>query len=317
MRFLASLRAALVALALVVSTVAFASAAHAGTLRVEDDAKDLTSQNIQQIQKVLGDAPFDGRLVVTTQYEDAKDLSRYVGSLVTSPDLVVVGLDPEHRHVQVHFGTGSNIPRTEWPAIERAGNDEFRKADWAGGAAAIFQAAAQSTSGAVAPQTGRHEVEPAPVVGHSFFGIALTMFVLIAVAAIAIGFFSRRRSYGGGYNQAPYGGPGYGGGPGYPPGYGPPGGGMGPVGGGLIGAGLGGLAGYELGKAEGEREERDHDRGDWDRDRGDSGGRDNGNDGNYDAGGGGSSWDDSGGGNDGGGFDGGGGGNDGGGGSDF
>jgi hypothetical protein len=314
MRFLASLRAALVAVSLVVTTVAFAPAAYAGTLRVEDDAGDLTSQSIQQIQRVVAGAPFDGRLVVTTRYEDAQDLSRYVGTLVTSPDLVVVGLDPAHRHVQVHFGTGSGVARSEWANIERAGNDDFRKADWAGGAAAIFRTAAQSTSGEVAPQAGRPAAQP--VVGHSFFGMALTMFLLIAVAAIAIGFFARRRSYGGGYGQPPYGGPGYGG-PGYPQGYGAPGGGMGPVGGGLIGAGLGGLAGYELGKAEGEREERDHDRGDWGRDRGDDGGSSGGNDGNYDAGGGGSSWD-GGGGNDGGGFDGGGGSDGGGGGgSDF
>jgi uncharacterized membrane protein YgcG len=292
-------RVLLLASALFLALTALAHRAYAGTLQVRDEAHTLSAGDIQRLRSIVGGTPFDARLVVTTEYPQAQDLSRLVGSLVTEPDMVVAGLDPEHRHVQVHFGNGSHIPRGAWPAIEAAGNDAFRHGDWAGGAAAIFRAA----SGAVtsAPDDGRSTEVARP----SLFGPVLLLVIVAGAIGIAVHFARRRAMYGS------YGAQGYGPGPyppgGYPPGYpmGPPQGGMGPVGGGLIGAGLGGLAGYELGKLEGEREGRD-------RDPGVGGGGASAPDDNFDAGGGGSSWDDGGGG---GGFDGGGG--DSGGGSDF
>jgi hypothetical protein len=312
MRVFSRIQAVWIALALALSMAIFAGTAHAGTLRVRDDAGALTSDGVQRLQSVLARAPFDGRLVVTTAYPDAQDLARFVHSLVTSPNVVVVGVDPEHRHVQVHFGSGAGVPASEWPAIERAGNDAFRQRDWAGGAAAIFAAAARVATGD--PSTQGVPVEQTRP---SLVGPGLLLLVVAGIVGAGI-WLARRRSAGGmypgpGYDRPPYGPAGYG--PGYGQGYGPgysgpgypSGGGMGPLGGGIIGAGLGGLAGYELGKMEGEREARDFDRGGYDDragtvdDRGDD----------YDAGGGGSSWDDGGGsdggGSDGGGFDGGGG----------
>ena len=305
MTFSPRLRFVLLPSAILAGALAVAAPAQAGGLRVRDDAHVLTADDASRLRAVLAAAPFDGSLAVTNVYPDAEELSHFAHSLVNEPNMVAVAVDPQHRHVQVHFGTGSRVPRGEWAGIERAGTDDFRRGDWEGGAAAIFRAAANAAaaSGAgeavpVAPEQARP----------SFFGPGL-LFLLLA-GGIAVAYFAWRRStYGGGYGGPTYGPPGgpYGG-PGYPPGYpgGAPQGGMGPLGGGLIGAGLGGLAGYELGKLEGEREERDRDmpveRGGVVDDGGD-----------FDAGGGGSSWDD-GGGDGGGGFDGGG---DSGGGSDF
>lgn len=289
----------LLASVLFLALAALAHPAYAGTLQVRDEAHVLSAGDVHKLQSAVSGTPFDERLVVTTEYPQSQDLGHFVGSLVTEPNMVVVGLDPEHRHVQVHFGNGSHIPRAAYPAIEAAGNDAFRHGDWAGGAAAIFRAA----SAAVADVPGGRSADDAA--RPSLFGPLLLLMIVAGAIGIAVHFARKRAMYG-----SSYGGPGYGPGPyppgGYPPGYpmGPPQGGMGPVGGGLIGAGLGGLAGYELGKLEGERE--GHDRGPGFGGGGASAPED------YDAGGGGSSWDDSGGG---GGFDGGGG--DSGGGSDF
>jgi len=282
-----------------------APAASAGTLRVADETHQLAPSQLQAVSSVVAGAPFDGRLVVTTDYADAQDLARYVHTLVTSPSLVVVGLDPVHRHVQVRFGVESGVPRAQWADVERAGNDAFRRGDWAGGASAIFETAARSA--AASPLANPDEPSPsrqlAPVEPQrpSMFGSTFLVLAVLGVVVAGLYFVARRRDGRGGYG--PPGG--YGPGPGYGPGggyygggYGPPAGGMGPVGGGLLGAGLGGLAGYELGKAAGEREERDRD------DRDDLSNSGGGND-DYDAGGGGSGWDDSGG-SDGGGSDGGG-----------
>ncbi|HXX67153.1 MAG TPA: hypothetical protein VEK07_08225 [Polyangiaceae bacterium] len=293
--------------------------ARAGSLQIRDEAHVLAPEDAARLRSTVATARFDARLVFTNDYAEAGDLSLMVASLLTKPDTIAVGVDPRHRHVQVHFGTGSGIPRAAWPAIERAGNGAFRNGEWEAGAAAILGAAADATTGA--------SEQAAPVAPRSPNFVGSGLFLLLGIAAI-IGvtafFFARRRSpydaSGGGYGPTPpLGAGGYGpapyAGPGYPA---PPvGGGMGPLGGGLIGAGLGGLAGYELGKLEGEREERDREIRPLE---GQSVGRDD----DYDAGGGGSGWGDAGGGSDGGGDDGGfdgggfdGGGGDSGGGSDF
>src|SRR5258708_14872142 len=116
-------RLLLLASALFLALTAFAHQARAGTLQVRDETHLLSAGDTQRLQSVVSGTPFDARLVVTTEYPQAQELSRLVGSLVTEPDMVVIGLDPEHRHVQVHFGNGSHIPHGAWPAIESAGND--------------------------------------------------------------------------------------------------------------------------------------------------------------------------------------------------
>ncbi|MGA7118636.1 MAG: hypothetical protein WBY94_00990 [Polyangiaceae bacterium] len=308
MKSLLRTRVLLLAAALVLWAATLSRTAHAGTLHVRDSAHVLSAEAVTQLRSVVAAAPFDARLAFTSEYPDARELGRFVAS-VTEPGMVAVGVDPQHHQVQVHFGTGSHVAESNWPAIERAGNDAFRHGDWEGGAAAIFRAAAASAGAATTA------VAPAP--GHSLISPGLLLIVVAGAIGIAIYFARRRAAYG---PPDPYGTmgppPGYGPGPFPGPGY--PGtpmqGGMGPVGGGLIGAGLGGLAGYELGKLEGEREEREHGRTE-ERFREDRGGNfDEGGGGTSDEGGGGSSWDD----DDSGGFDGGDGGGDaGGGGSDF
>jgi hypothetical protein len=297
----------LAALLLVFATLT-AVDARAGTLQIRDDFHALSGDDAARLRSVASDAPFDARVVFTSKYADSQELSRYVESLVNERDMIAIGVDPEHHHVRVHYGTGSAVPRSAWPDIDRAGNDAFRRGDWEGGTAAILRQAAASATGAA---DGRGEAgdRAIPTPAPRLAGPGFVLFVVAGVVGLGlvVAFVMRRRSQlppgGPDYGAPPYGGGGYGYGGGYGPGPAP--GGMGAMGGGLIGAGLGGVAGYELGKLEGEREERDRDRGgggfrDDDDDR--SGG------GNYDAGGGGSDWDDSGsgGGDDGGGgFDGG------------
>jgi MYXO-CTERM domain-containing protein len=287
---------------LVLGTLGASASASAGSLQVRDDAHVLAPQDIARLRSEVASAPFDARLMTTTDHPESQDLARYLERFVSEGDMVVVGVDPEHRHVQVRFGTASHVPQPSRSAIEKSGNDAFRRGDWEGGAATIFRMAsgAVSTAPAEGP-SAMSRAAPAPA-SPGMILIVIGGFVGIALLAA---FLLRRRNLDsmgpgpGGYAPG-YGPPPYPGG-----GYGPPAGGMGPLGGGLIGAGLGGLAGYELGKLEGE-----HERG---RDLGDRGEANVGGEsgGNYDdGGGGGSDWGDGGGG----GFDGGDGG---GGGGDF
>lgn len=290
----------------VLAALTGARSATAGTLEIRDEQHILSAGDAARLRSVIQAAPFDARLVITAEFADSRELSRYVGSLFTSGNMLAVGLDPQHRHVQIHFGTMSGIPQKAWSDVERAGNDSFQRGDWAQGVDAILRSAMAST---------RSVPGQAPVAKPSIVGPVFGLLIAAGVIGLLVYLARRSRSsgnyYGGygtpvdpRYGPQPWSGPGGSDGPGA--------GGMGPLGGGIIGAGLGGLAGYELGKMEGEREgsleERRH------------GGRGFDDGGGFDAGGGGSSWGDEGGGGSdgGGGFDGGGGGSDGGGGgSDF
>jgi hypothetical protein len=113
-------------------------------LEIRDDAKVLTVQGIEHLHFVVAAEPFDARLVVTNDRPTMEDLDRYAHSLVSEPNMVVVVVDPLHHRVQVHFGIASHVPREAWESIERSGNPAFRRGDFEGGAADIFQAAARA-----------------------------------------------------------------------------------------------------------------------------------------------------------------------------
>src|SRR5579872_2932086 len=104
--------------------------AQAGTLQVRDEAHVLTAQDISRLRSVVAEVPFDARLLVTTAYPDMQGLADRVHGVLNEPDMVAVGLDPQHHHVEVRFGTGSRIPPAAYSSIERAGNDAFRAGDW-------------------------------------------------------------------------------------------------------------------------------------------------------------------------------------------
>jgi hypothetical protein len=301
---------ALVALAV---AVLFALPASAGALHTTDDAGVLTPSQLAAVRSRAQGCDFDVRLITSSSYASKSDLGSYVHRFVTEPNLVVIGLDPVHRHVSVHFGTGTRIPDSEFAAIESAGVASFKDSDWAGGVVAILDRAEKAVGaggGRRAPAAG---VEPSSG-GGGFSWIVIAC--VVGGLGLVIWLVARRRSSappGGGYGGPPVGG--YGGPPvggyGMPP-TGPSYGGGSGLGGNIASAGLGGLVGYEIGKEVAESHHRRNEDEEGpprryereDEGRGDAGG-DSGAPGNYDAGGASGGWDDAGGG---GGGDGGGGG---------
>ena len=186
--------------------------AQAGTLQVRDTAGMLSSGDRNQIESVVSRYPFDVRLLTSSAYADQGAFSRYVGSQVNEANEVVIGLDPVHHHTQVHFGTGSHIASSSWPAIERAGNSSFHDGRWGAGVIAILDQAAGSvgTGGATSAS---------PVSSKSSSGMGGILLVLFVIAIPVIGIMVvvaviRRFTRGPGYGSPGYGGPGYGG-PGY------------------------------------------------------------------------------------------------------
>jgi hypothetical protein len=311
-RHRAVLRRVAAAVALAVA-VLFALPASAGALHTTDDAGALTPAQVAAVRSRAQGCDFDVRLIVSSSYASKSDLGAYVHRFVTEPNLVVIGLDPVHRHVSVHFGTGTRIADSEFKAIESAGVASFKDSDWSGGVVAILDRAEKAvgtTGGGQRAPAG--SVEPSSGDGHLSWTVIAC---IVGGLGLVVWLVARRRSSGsppggyggppiGGYGGPPIGGGGYGGPP-VGPSYG--GGGSG-IGGNIASAGLGGLVGYEIGKEVGEgHHRRDEDEGPrrYERDderRGDGGG-DSGAPGNYDAGGASGGWDDAGGGGGGGGSD--------------
>ena len=113
-------------LALCVAAVTLEGRASAGTLGVRDDAHALSSEDAAKLRAVVASQPFDGRVAFTTAYVEPQELARYAKSVLSAPNMVVVAIDPQHRHVRVEYGDGSHIPRSAWPGIDRAGNGAIR-----------------------------------------------------------------------------------------------------------------------------------------------------------------------------------------------
>ncbi len=196
---------ALIALAI---AVLFALPASAGTLHTSDDAGVLTPSQLATVGSRTQGYDFDVRLVTSSSYASKSDLGAYVHRFVTAPNLVVIGLDPVHRHVSVHFGTGTRIADSEFKTIESAGVDSFKGSDWAGGVVAILDRAekAVGTGGGqrVAP-VGTAGTAPASGGGFSFFWII----AIVGVIGLLFWIVSRRRGAGspvGGYGGPPVGG---------------------------------------------------------------------------------------------------------------
>jgi hypothetical protein len=314
---------ALVALAI---AVLLAFPALAGTLHTTDDAGVLTPAQLAGVRSKTQGCDFDVRLITTSSYASKSDLGNYVHRFVTEPNIVVIGLDPVHRHVSVHFGTGTRIADSEFNAVESAGLASFKSSDWAGGVVAILDRAERAVGTGGGHPAGAVGAAPSSASsGTGGFGILFWFVAIACVLGLVFWIATRRRSSygpppaGGGYGP-PIGGGGYGPGPSYGgPSYG--GGGGSGLGGNIASAGIGGLVGYEIGKEVAEShhhhryDEDDRDRrpyeGADDRPREQNAGGDSAEPGNYDAGGASGGWDDSGGGggsSDGGGDSGGGGG---------
>src|SRR5271166_3018385 len=179
-----------VAASLALAALASSGSASARALQVRDEAHVLTPEDVTRLRSEVASAPFDARLVLTTDHSDAQELARYLHQFVSEADMVVVGVDPEHHHVQVRFGAGSHVPQTSWNAIEKSGNDAFHRGDWEGGAAAIFRAASAAVSiGASGPVGSAERAEQAPA------GPGLALLVIGGFVGIALlaAFFLRRR----------------------------------------------------------------------------------------------------------------------------
>lgn len=119
-------------------------ASQGGVLDVSDPGHVLTAGGVTHLRHVVGRVPFKVRLALIDDYPSIEGLERYARSLVNGPNLIVIGVDPTHHHVEVRFGIESHVPREAWKLIERSGNPAFRRGDFEGGVTEIILAAVRA-----------------------------------------------------------------------------------------------------------------------------------------------------------------------------
>src|SRR4051812_7178636 len=95
----------LLALTLAALLLAAAAPAWAGTLQIRDTANVLSEADRSALRWEGAASPFDVRVLTPSDHATVAELDRYVAAQLAKPDMVVVGVDPTHRHTAVHFGT--------------------------------------------------------------------------------------------------------------------------------------------------------------------------------------------------------------------
>jgi hypothetical protein len=184
----------LVALIALAIAVVFALPASAGTLHTSDDAGVFSASQLTAIRKKVDAYDFDVRLATTSSYASKSELGDYVHHFVTEPNIVVIGLDPVHHHVSVHFGTGTGIPDSAFKSIESAGMSSFKDRDWTGGVTAILDRAESSVDHVVV-RTVPGRAAPVRTSSGGGFGL-LGLLVIFGFIGFVIWLVVRRRPSG-------------------------------------------------------------------------------------------------------------------------
>src|SRR5690242_15978161 len=147
--------------ALVAASMLLAPVASAGTLQIRDDEHLLSSDDRGTLQQEAASYPFDVRVLTTEAHTG--DFDRYVSEQGASPNMIVIGIDKEHRHSSVHFGTATRIAPSEFHAIREAGNAGFKSGDFRAGIDGILNRAKEAVGTVPAVVDQPHSSMPAPI----------------------------------------------------------------------------------------------------------------------------------------------------------
>lgn len=116
-------------------------AAWAGKVEFRDEAAILGPAVRQDIAARFSAFPFSARVITSTASPSRAALESRAASFLTSPDMIVVGIDPAHRYTVVRVGSGLNLEPGTFSQIAVAGNPSFKSGQWGAGIIAIGETA--------------------------------------------------------------------------------------------------------------------------------------------------------------------------------
>ncbi len=229
-----------------------AKSVFAGSVDIRDDANVLNNDDKNELRNRVSSLPYNVRIITTNSVNSSNFQTQVQNEVKSLGKGLVLMVSPGQRLTGV-AGSGIGITPTEETDIRTSANSSFASANWRGGLDAMIDRSRSLANVSSTPVSSSRSSN-----GGGFPFIGCLIIGVVALVALSIFGFGRRRQVNNNYAQPGYGQPGYGPGYGQPgygqPGYGGGGGGMGALGGGAIGAGLGGLVGYELGKNAGRNE---------------------------------------------------------------
>ncbi len=165
----------------------------AGTFAQSDASSllNLTPGDVAQLQHDAASAPFDVKLLVES-VPSVSQLGSDAHQAVTSPNVVVVGIDPVGNHVSVRFGKNIGVKQGDFDSVSKSGNAHFHNREWVAGIETIVlraQASAQSST-AISQSS-----EPVYVKqGLSGEVIFLIVVLVCGFAGLAIWLYRRQRA---------------------------------------------------------------------------------------------------------------------------
>jgi hypothetical protein len=171
-------------------------------IKIQDDAHLFGATDMQRLMSV--NLPFDVHIITSTSSTSRARFESRVHDSIDAPNVVGIGIDPTHRWVVAHFGTGTGVAPSQWATIVASGNGDFRDARWTDGVLAITRNAASArTEASVSTAAYRDESSSAGIwiVGG---------FVLVVAVLIGFLVWRARRRTEAMFSGGTYGGYGYG-----------------------------------------------------------------------------------------------------------
>lgn len=151
-------------------------------IQIRDEAGLLTPSDIASLQAASGRWPFDVHIITSTPSANKAALENRVSAAVDGSNVIAIGVDPTHHMTIVHYGKEAGIPRSQWDAINAAGNSEFKGAHWSEGLMRIADRAVTAKQQATAVTL---EPNKAPGTDHTWLwvsgGVVLGLALIVGI----------------------------------------------------------------------------------------------------------------------------------------
>ncbi len=186
-------------LMLVVAVSLWTALASAGTVVIHDSTGFLPSGDVAQLQTDQGAWPFDVHVLVEKTANQAA-LEDDAHKAVTSPNVLVIGIDPTHHRTVVRFGTGTGVKAGDYDSVSQAGNAHFRAGEKVQAIEAILIRAKASKDAVTAISTSA-----TPVVVQGGLSTGTWLFISLLVvgfAGLAIWLYRRSKKNEESFKQA-------------------------------------------------------------------------------------------------------------------
>lgn len=126
-------------------------------LKIHDQANLLSSADRSALESAATSWRFETHVLIQHTAGSA-ELDDAAHAAITTPNTVVIAVDPQRHHTAVRFGSATHVKPGDYDSISKAGNAHFRAGEWGAGLAAIGTRAEASAESRVAMSVSNEPV---------------------------------------------------------------------------------------------------------------------------------------------------------------